>query len=83
MKTFMKFSDYQQRVINEHRELTVKLNNLLGTFSTPMFAGLDIAEQVRMRAQAVFMRGYQDMLEERIEAIMASENRSTANETTA
>lgn len=79
----MEFAPHQQRVIDEHRELTVKLNNLRGTFSTPMFAALDAAEQSRMRAQAVFMRGYQDMLEERIEAMMASEDRPTADETDA
>jgi hypothetical protein len=76
----MDFAPHQQRVIDEHRELTVKLNRLRGTFSTPMFAGLDAAEQARMRAQAVLMRGYQDILEERIDAMMAAESRPTADE---
>ncbi len=79
----MEFAPHQQRVVDEHRELTLKLNKLHGFFSTPMFAALCNAEQARMRAQAVFMRGYQDMLEERIEAMIAAGSRPTADETDA
>jgi hypothetical protein len=76
----MEFAPHQQRVVDEHRELTLKLNTLRGFFSSPTFAGLDQAEQARMRAQAVFMRGYQDMLEDRIEAMIAADSRPTADE---
>jgi len=79
----MEFAPHQQRVVDEHRELTLKLNKLHGVFSTPTFAALDNAEQARMRAQSVFMRGYQDMLEERVEAIIATDSRPTADETDA
>ena len=79
----MEFEPHQQRVVDEHRELTLRLNKLRGFFSTPIFAALDNAEQARMRAQAVFMRGYQDMLEERIEAMIAADSRPTADETDA
>ena len=79
----MEFEPHQQRLVDEHRELTLRLNKLRGFFSTPIFAALDNAEQARMRAQAVFMRGYQDMLEERIEAMIAADSRPTADETDA
>jgi hypothetical protein len=79
----MDFAPHEQRVIDEHRELTVRLNKLRSFFGTQKFAALDGAEQARMRAQAVFMHGYQDMLEERIEARIAANSRPTADETDA
>jgi hypothetical protein len=68
----MNFAPHEQRVIDEHRDLTEKLNKLRGFFDTPIFRGLAEAEQMRLRAQAGFMEGYQDMLEERIDAFMRS-----------
>jgi hypothetical protein len=66
----MNFAPHEQSVIDEHRELTEKLNRLRIFFDTPIFRGLDEAEQMRLRAQAGFMDGYQDMLRERISAFM-------------
>lgn len=66
----MNFAPHEQRVIDEHRDLTEKLNKLRAFFDTPVFNGLSEAEQMRLRAQAGFMEGYQDMLEERIDAFM-------------
>lgn len=66
----MDFAPHEQRVIDEHRDLTEKLNKLRRFFDTPTFRGLAEAEQMRLRAQAGFMDGYQDMLRERIDAIM-------------
>jgi hypothetical protein len=68
----MIFAPHEQRVIDEHRDLTEKLNKLRGFFDTPIFRGLAEAEQMRLRAQAGFMDGYQDMLRERISAFMAA-----------
>lgn len=62
---------HQQRVIEEHRDLTEKLNNLRAFFGTPIFFGLAEAEQSRLRNQARFMDGYLAVLEERIVAFMA------------
>lgn len=66
----MDFAPHEQRVIDEHRELTEKLNKLRTFFDKPIFRGLAEAEQMRLRAQAGFMDGYQDMLRERIIAFM-------------
>jgi len=68
----MIFAPHEQRVIDEHRDLTEKLNKLRTFFDTPIFRGLAEAEQMRLRAQASFMDGYQDMLRERISAFMAA-----------
>lgn len=66
----MEFAPHEQRVIDEHRDLTEKLNKLRAFFDLPIFRGLADAEQVRLRAQAGFMAGYQDMLHQRINAFM-------------
>jgi hypothetical protein len=67
----MDFTPHEQRVIDEHRDLTEKLNKLRAFFDTPTFRLFTEAEQMRMRAQAGFMDGYQNMLRERISAFMA------------
>ena len=68
----MNFAPHEQRVIDEHRDLTEKINKLRAFFDTPIFSGLSEAEQMRLRAQAGFMDGYQGMLRERISAFMAT-----------
>ena len=68
----MEYQPHQQRVIDEHKDLTVKLNALGEFFDGAKFAALDEAEQVRMRNQARFMAGYQHCLMDRISAFMAS-----------
>jgi len=60
--------DYQQRVIDEKRELDEKLGKLLAFFQQDMFLGLSEAERSRLRNQARFMDGYSAVLEERIAA---------------
>jgi hypothetical protein len=62
---------HQQRVVDEHRDLTEKLNKLRAFFDTPIFLGLAEAEQSRLRNQARFMDGYAAVLEERIVVFMA------------
>lgn len=66
----MTYQPHQQRVIDEHKDLTEKLNKLLGFFKTPMFASLPEAERARLRMQAKFMDGYADVLAQRIEAFI-------------
>ncbi len=66
----MNFAPHEQRVIDEHQDLTKKLNNLRTFFDTPIFRGLAEAEQMRLRAQSDFMYGYQNMLSERICSFM-------------
>jgi hypothetical protein len=59
---------HQQRVVDERAELVDKATKLQGFFDTPVFSGLDIAEQGRMRAQLAAMNTYADILTERIAA---------------
>ena len=59
---------YQQRVIDENRELGERLGKLLAFFQTPAFVELSEAERSRLRNQARFMDGYAAVLEERIAA---------------
>ena len=72
----MIFAPHEQRVIDEHSDLTEKLNKLRTFFNTPIFRSLAEAEQMRLRAQAGFMAGYQDMLRERISVFMLTNTTS-------
>ena len=60
------FAPHQQRVVDEHRELWVRLNKLNVFFNSPVFDDLDEAEKTRLIAQQEFMNGYERMLRERI-----------------
>lgn len=59
---------HQQRVVDERRELDERVTKLEAFFATPIFAGLDTAEQDRLREQLGYMRNYSDILSERIDA---------------
>lgn len=59
---------HQQRVVDEKSELDDRRNKLFVFFDTPTFAGLDEAEQHRMRTQHVAMKALSDVLGERIAA---------------
>lgn len=62
---------HQQRVVDERDELDDRLRKLNGFFTTAQFSALPDAEQRRMRDQALAMRTYSDILDERIEAFPA------------
>jgi hypothetical protein len=59
---------YQNRVVDELKELTVKRERL-GAFigSSPVFRGLPYDEQERMRRQFDIMVQYEGVLQERID----------------
>lgn len=59
----------QQRMHEEHSELSQRLSNLRHLFDHPHFKDLPEAEQVRMKTQELFMTGYEDILSQRIAAI--------------
>ena len=59
---------HQQRVVDEQDELNDKLQKLNAFFGTAIFAGLDSAEQARLKKQAGVMQEYSDILGERIAA---------------
>jgi hypothetical protein len=70
----MNYQPHQQRVIDEHKDLTIKLSKLLEFFISPMYASLPKDEQVRLRAQSQFMNGYAEVLAQRIEAFITEKN---------
>lgn len=59
---------HQQRVIDEKGELDDKLTALNVFFLSSIFAGVDPAEQFRLRLQAEYMAGYSRILAQRIAA---------------
>ncbi|KKN77652.1 hypothetical protein LCGC14_0357770 [marine sediment metagenome] len=59
---------YQERVVEEKRELDEKLAKLVAFRRTDQFIGLASDEQCRMTRQRSFMEGYSKVLGERIEA---------------
>lgn len=62
------YQPHQQRVVDEKAELDEKRAKLDAFFETERFNTLDIAEQARMRYQAVAMKEYSSVLGERIAA---------------
>lgn len=70
----MSMQPYQQRVVEEKRELSERLAKLLAFFQTDTFAALPEAERSRLRNQARFMDGYAAVLEERIVAFGCEES---------
>lgn len=59
---------YQERVIAEKAELDEKIEKLRAFFTTPLYGGLDSAEQDRLSRQFGFMCSYSAVLEERVSA---------------
>lgn len=59
---------HQERVITEKADLDEKIEKLRAFFTTPLFGGLDGAEQDRLSRQFSYMCSYSAVLEERIEA---------------
>lgn len=61
-------STYQERVIEEKRELDEKHQKLLEFFNTDIFRGLAQAEKDRLRTQHSVMGVYSEILHQRISA---------------
>lgn len=59
---------HQERVITEKADLDEKIEKLRVFFTTPLFGGLDGAEQDRLSRQFSYMCSYSAVLEERIAA---------------
>lgn len=60
--------NFKERVIDELEQLTAKVNALAKFITTPVFAGLDRAEKVRLEDQYGAMMTYAQILVRRIEA---------------
>lgn len=61
---------FQDRVRAEHAELADRVQKLYDFFSTPIFAGLDGAEQSRLKMQWNAMSTYRNILKARIDAFV-------------
>ena len=59
---------HQQRVVDEKTELDGKIAKLVAFYDTPIYAGLDEAERVRLSRQGQVMSDYSDILGQRIAA---------------
>ena len=59
---------YQERVVAEKVDLDEKIDKLTAFIDTPIFAGLDAAEQDRLLRQLHSMGDYTAVLGERIAA---------------
>lgn len=57
---------HQVRVVEEKRDLLVKVEALGRFLGTPIFASLPYEEQSRLRRQLGVMQQYADILEERV-----------------
>jgi hypothetical protein len=64
----MALQPHQDRVIAERDELDVRLTKLNEFFQNDVFHVLPLEERTRLKCQALFMRGYLTMLNERIHA---------------
>src|SRR5215469_7111080 len=58
--------DYQQRVVDEERELREKLKKLEAFVASDVFAGMAREDQSLLRKQHGYMANYLDILERRI-----------------
>lgn len=58
---------HQQRVIDEEKDLSEKLNKLQNFINDEVFSALPHGEQGRLREQADHMLGYRNVLLRRIE----------------
>ena len=63
---------YQERVVNEKFDLQVKLKALEDFANGDAFEKLPPQEQARLHLQGYLMRGYIEVLEERIDAFDAA-----------
>jgi hypothetical protein len=59
---------HQQRVVDEKKDLDVKIDALDKFLDTPICGGLADAEKKRLCHQLAYMRGYSKILEERVAA---------------
>ncbi len=64
----MAVEPHQQRVLDEHKELTLRLTKLTAFIGGPTFTGLKADEQERLYRQRLIMREYQAVLDQRIAA---------------
>lgn len=59
-------SEYQDRVIEEETELSIKIDKLDKFRGTDTYGSLDKEEQVLMDLQLLYMKAYRDVLSRRI-----------------
>ena len=58
--------NYIDRMTAEHQELNIKIYRLEGFRGLPEYRALALEEQNRLTAQLLFMRGYAEILRQRL-----------------
>lgn len=58
--------DYQERVVDEKKELDGRLERLASFIDSESFSSIDIAERSRLLNQSIHMRNYSQVLCDRI-----------------
>lgn len=61
---------YQERVVEEKKELDLKLEKLQVFLQSESFGHIHEAERFRLRLQEVYMRSYSEVLQDRIAAFV-------------
>lgn len=61
---------HQERVVDEKSDLDEKRAALNAFIGSPVFAGIDMEEQVRLHHQAIHMSHYSHILADRINAFL-------------
>lgn len=74
-------TDYQQRVIDEKRELDLKLSKLVDFLSSKIFKDLPKEDKKLLKSQTAEMKKYSEILDKRI-ALFTSVNVDNANNST-
>jgi hypothetical protein len=59
---------HQERVVEEKKDLDVKIQKLTAFIGGSLFASLDAAERSRLSIQLQHMNGYSEILSQRISA---------------
>lgn len=67
---------YQERVVEEKRQLDERLERLRAFTVGELFASLPVEEQGRLNRQQLIMEHYVNVLRERIAAFPSNESRS-------
>lgn len=70
MNTPQNLEPHQVRMVEEHTQLSDRLSKLRDFFGNPMFLQLSEVEQARLKAQEMFMAGYESVLGDRLNAIL-------------
>jgi hypothetical protein len=74
MNTPQNLEPHEVRMVEEHSQLSERLSHLRHSFDSSFFHTLPEAEKARMKAQEMFMSGYESVLSDRLAVIFRDKN---------